>query len=240
MSEPPSQPPLAGERGDHPGRGPWGPVDALLGVVLAIVASAIGTVLLIPITGTDGLDLILAAQALSQLVLLGVAFGLARARASAGSPLVQLGLRRPQPGWVRMTILAYLGYIACVLILAGLVAPPEQTDIPEELGFSASTLGAITAGFFIVIAAPLAEETFFRGLLFAGLRDRLPFAAAALVSGLVFGLPHLGPGNVIVVAQLAILGVILAWLYEETGSILPGIAVHIVNNALAFTLQVAT
>jgi membrane protease YdiL (CAAX protease family) len=39
-----------------------------------------------------------------------------------------------------------------------------------------------------------------------------------------------------VLPQLAFLGLALAWLYEETGSILPGIGVHAVNNALAFAI----
>ena len=240
MSGPPSQPPPAGEPGAHPGRGPWRPSDALLGVLLVLIAVSLGTVLVLPLTGRDGLDLMLAVQAVSQAALLGVAFGLARARARGAGAAVQLGLRRPAPGWVRITAGGYLAYIVAALILASLIASPEQAELAEELGFNASTLGAIAAGFFIVIAAPFAEEIFFRGLFFAGLRDRLPFAGAALISGLVFGVSHLGPANLVAAAQLAILGVVLAWLYEETGSIWPAIAVHGVNNALAFTLQVAT
>jgi membrane protease YdiL (CAAX protease family) len=39
-----------------------------------------------------------------------------------------------------------------------------------------------------------------------------------------------------VVLQLAVFGVILAWLYERTGSLWPTIAVHALNNALAFAI----
>ena len=224
----------------HPGRGPWGPGDSLLGVMLVLFAMICGGLIFLPLTGEEGLDATLASQAVLVAALIGVAFGLARARAGEGSPTVQLGLRRPRPGWVWTTIGAYFAYIGCAAVLTVLVATPEQAEIADRLGFEASVLGAITAGFFIILAAPVAEEVFFRGLFFAGLRDRLPFAAAALVSGLVFGLVHLGPSDPVAAALLAILGVVLAWLYEETGSIWPAIAVHGVNNALAFTIQVAT
>ena len=38
------------------------------------------------------------------------------------------------------------------------------------------------------------------------------------------------------VLQLSVFGVILAWLYERTGSIRPTIAVHMLNNAIAFAV----
>jgi membrane protease YdiL (CAAX protease family) len=54
---------------------------------------------------------------------------------------------------------------------------------------------------------------------------------------MIFGLFHFtGPGSIAVVPQLAFLGFALAWLYEETGSIYPPMAVHALNNALAFAI----
>ena len=39
--------------------------------------------------------------------------------------------------------------------------------------------------------------------------------------------------------QLAVLGIVLAWLYERTGSLWPPIALHVFNNALAFAVLVS-
>jgi membrane protease YdiL (CAAX protease family) len=65
----------------------------------------------------------------------------------------------------------------------------------------------------------------------------MSFPVAAVLSGAIFGLFHFtGPGSFGVVPQLALLGFVLAWLYEETGSIYPTIGVHAVNNALAFAI----
>jgi membrane protease YdiL (CAAX protease family) len=100
---------------------------------------------------------------------------------------------------------------------------------------------AIAAAVLIVAAAPLSEEIFFRGFMYAGLRRRLPIWAAALISGAVFGLLHYtDPDSIGVVPQLAVLGVLLAWLYERTGSLWPPILLHVVNNGIALAIVSST
>ena len=42
------------------------------------------------------------------------------------------------------------------------------------------------------------------------------------------------------VVQITVFGLWLSWLYERTGSIYPTIAVHMLNNAVAFTFLVAS
>ena len=53
--------------------------------------------------------------------------------------------------------------------------------------------------------APIAEELFFRGFVFSGLRSRMTMLPAALISGLVFGLVH-APTGITTVVPLAVLG----------------------------------
>jgi membrane protease YdiL (CAAX protease family) len=88
----------------------------------------------------------------------------------------------------------------------------------------------------IVIAAPIGEEVCFRGMLFGGLRERMPMLAAAALSGLIFGLLH-APEGITVVPPLAIFGTILALLYEKTGSLVPAILLHMLNNSVALLAQ---
>ena len=61
---------------------------------------------------------------------------------------------------------------------------PEQEDIAEDFGPVPVQI------LLIAIAAPISEEVCFRGMLFGGLRERLPRLAAALISGLIFGALH--------------------------------------------------
>ncbi len=98
---------------------------------------------------------------------------------------------------------------------------------------------SIAQGILVVGLAPISEELFFRGFLFGGLRGRLSFWPAALISGVFFGLIHLLGGTLAVIPPLAAFGVLLAWLYERTGSIGPPILMHALQNAIAFTITIS-
>jgi membrane protease YdiL (CAAX protease family) len=162
-----------------------------------------------------------------------VAFSLASPgpRLAAGSVL---GLRRWMHSPWKLAALGYIAYIACAAVLAVLIEP-QQENVTRDLGFGESELGDLASLLLIVVAAPISEEIFFRGFVFGGLRRAMPWVVAAVASALVWGVFHFtGPASWGVVVQLTIFGVVLAWLYQRTGSIWPAIVVHAVNNALAF------
>jgi membrane protease YdiL (CAAX protease family) len=94
---------------------------------------------------------------------------------------------------------------------------------------------AVLAVVMIVGLAPIAEELFFRGFLFAGLRTRWSLWPAAITSGLIFGLVH-APTGITTVVPLAVLGLALCWLYDRTGSLWPCVIAHMINNGLALAL----
>jgi membrane protease YdiL (CAAX protease family) len=91
------------------------------------------------------------------------------------------------------------------------------------------------AGVATVLVAPLAEETFFRGFMFGGLR-RFGFFWAALVSGLLFSAVHLNPGGLI---PLALVGMLFAWAYTRTGSLWTPIYAHLTFNLVSFVALTA-
>ena len=86
------------------------------------------------------------------------------------------------------------------------------------------------------------EELFFRGMLFGLYRRRQPLWVAYVVSGLLFASLHLVPMlmNPSQMAGLGIgifvLGTLLAWVYQRTGSLYPSIVAHAVNNATGLVL----
>jgi membrane protease YdiL (CAAX protease family) len=232
---PPSPPPAPAPGTPEPAAASWGPARTLAGlaIFLVILIFEAGVISAFD-PDLDSLAAKLSLQALLAVTLVGVAF--AAAQNNGFAPAEALGLRRPLRPYIGPTFAAYGVYIACAVVLAALIQP-EQEDITRELGFDESTFGAIAAGILIVIAAPISEEVFFRGFMFAGIRRRAPFVVAAVSSAAVWGLFHYtGPDSWGVCLQLAIFGVVLAWLYERTGSILPTIAVHMFNNALAFAI----
>ena len=68
------------------------------------------------------------------------------------------------------------------------------------------------------------------GTRFAILRRKFSFLPAALISAGIFGIAH-GYGLVGLVS-VCWSGVLWAWTYEKTGSLLPGILAHAINNLL--------
>jgi uncharacterized protein len=88
------------------------------------------------------------------------------------------------------------------------------------------TFELVVAVVAVSLVAPTVEEIFFRGLLYRSLRNRLPVAPAALVAGVLFGLVHIIAYPLVTLPIKAAFGVIACLLYERTGSILPGIALH--------------
>ena len=82
-----------------------------------------------------------------------------------------------------------------------------------------------------VLLTPVFEEIVFRGLLFATLRRRFGAGTAAVLSAAVFAVAH-GYG-VLGFAAVFWSGLLWAWAYERTGSLLPSIASHAVDNLMA-------
>jgi CAAX protease family protein len=223
----------------------WGPWLALLGVLMAL-GTAI--VISVPIAIVDNLagtageagknadDLSATALALAQMAqelsFLLVPFALA---ASKGASVAQAMRRLGLVAFRRLDALKWMGaaigiYLVFVMAYVALVGEPEQDDFADDLG------PLWIQVLLIAIAAPIGEEVCFRGMLFGGLRERLPMWAAALISAALFGLLHVTTG-ISVVPPLIAFGFLLALLYERTGSILPCILLHMLNNSVALLAQ---
>ena len=123
-----------------------------------------------------------------------------------------------------------------VLIAAAYLFVEEsvgQLFFPEELQKMAddkSMISGISGILYGCIFGPIAEEIGFRGILLGGLlKTRCRPWLAILISAIAFGLLHKFPmaffGSII-------FGIIVGWLYWRTGSIIPGIIMHIANNSL--------
>jgi membrane protease YdiL (CAAX protease family) len=171
-------------------------------------------------------------QLATELGFLLVPFALASMRGSTSiqESLRRLGFRRFKRsafGWMALTFVLYLAFTVFYSLV---ITEPKQKDIAESFGPTAVQV------LLIVIAAPIAEETCFRGMLFGGLREKLPRLAAALITGLIFGALHALTG-VTAVPPLIVFGFLLALLYERTGSIVPGILLHMINNSIALLGQ---
>jgi len=83
--------------------------------------------------------------------------------------------------------------------------------------------------FFVgIVLAPVVEETFFRGVLFQGFRQRYGWLTAALLSSAIFAISHLDPASLI---PTFMLGFVLAITYHRSNSLWPGMILHFLVNA---------
>jgi membrane protease YdiL (CAAX protease family) len=150
--------------------------------------------------------------------------------ATLGEIFGRLGVRRFKPSALKWMAAAVGAYLLFAGLYSALIVEPHQKDIAE--GFGALPVRIL----LIVVLAPISEEVCFRGMLFGGLREKLPRLGAALLSALIFGGLHALTG-VSAVPPLIVFGFVLALLYEKTGSVLPGIVLHMLNNSIALLGQ---
>ncbi|MDE2126742.1 MAG: CPBP family intramembrane metalloprotease [Armatimonadetes bacterium] len=81
------------------------------------------------------------------------------------------------------------------------------------------------------IAVPIGEELLFRGWLYNCIKRRWNPGVGMVVSGLVFGAAHFNP---IASPAIVVMGVLLAWAYESTGSLYVTMMMHGINNGVSF------
>jgi len=216
----------------------WGARVAVLGVLLAIGTGIFLGVPAILIDSPSGEgDLSSGANVAVQLatalgfLMVPMAIAARWGASSVGEALRRLGVQRFRLlnalKWMAAAVGAYLLFAA---LYAGIFGAPEQEDIAESFGAIPVQI------LLIVFAASISEEICFRGMLFGGLRERFPRYAAALLSALIFGGLHALTG-LSAVPPLVAFGFVLALLYERTGSIVPGIVLHMLNNSVALLAQ---
>jgi uncharacterized protein len=236
---PPPTPPELPE--DARPRWPWwyGPLGFLAGAAAGLVTAGVAFALM----GADNANMSPAAIVVGTLLLDGSLVAVALLFASF--------VRRPRPwhfglrptafwpavGWSALGMFAFYVFAA---VYAVTVQPDVQQTVAKDLGASDSSFGLIAAGFMIICVAPFCEEFFFRGFFYGALRSKFSVPIAALIDGLLFGLIHFegGTDGLLIVPPLAVLGTIFCLVYERTRSLYPVIALHALNNSVAYAAQV--
>jgi CAAX protease family protein len=138
--------------------------------------------------------------------------------------------------------------IGCVLVAASYVVTVVNNTLflkfgkniqADEIAKLLATLSTPYSFIFTgVVVAPIVEETFFRGFLFAGFRQRYGYQKAALLSSAIFAAAHL---QLSVLVPTFLLGYIFSYLYQKSNSIFPGMLMHFLVNAFGlFTIFALT
>ena len=125
----------------------------------------------------------------------------------------------------------------CLCVAGNNLIKLSQLSQYSELYEKTST-GLYSASFGIQlvalgIVAPIAEELLFRGVVFNRLKVSLSVKMAAIWSSLVFAAFHV---NLVQFIYALIMGLALAWIYEQYGSIKAPILFHIFANITSVVL----
>ena len=229
------------ERPPPPEHPLWKPWMAWAGLVAAFAGALVGALVIGAIGAAAGSSFAdpSPAVSISATIVQDLSFvGAALLFASLASrPLPeQFGLRPtrlwPAVGWMAAAFAAFYAFTLVWVSILG--ANPDDTKLPDELGVKDSTFALLAVAFLVAVVAPMAEEFFFRGFFFGALRNWKGPLPAAILTGLVFGAIHVGSAEAAFLLPLAFFGFSLCLLRERTGSLYPGIALHCMNNSLAF------
>lgn len=205
--------------------------------VIATVA-VVGAVSLVGLGAPDGepfyYPAVAAALVLGYAVLVAATLLAAR---EVGDERAILGLRpAPVARSLGLVLVAFVAVTAVnVLVFERIFHTTEAQDVSAGPwpGGADAVLGVALTAVAFTVAAPIGEELFFRGLVLYGLGGLGPGRRGALgviASGLLFGAIHFQPGAI---PALATLGIALALIRRETGSIWPCVVLHALNNAIA-------
>lgn len=149
-----------------------------------------------------------------------------------------LGLIRPPPGSLMRGLLLAVIAVPAIGLINLLVQSLLGGDIENPQIEALAPVAVSPVNFLIMILlagilVPLVEELAFRGLLQGWLRERIGAKGALALSSLIFALMH---GIPALIPALLLVGGLLAWLYESSGSLWPSIAMHAAFNTIMTTL----
>jgi uncharacterized protein len=141
-------------------------------------------------------------------------------------------LRRVSRPAIGSVIVASAGAIIVLSEVDNLVrrilpAPEWIVRIFAEL--SAPSEHVWASVFLLVMVAPVTEELMFRGLILRAFLQRFRVGAAFLLSSLLFGVMHLNPWQFV---SASALGLMFAWWYARTRSLVPSLIGHALANAV--------
>jgi membrane protease YdiL (CAAX protease family) len=133
-------------------------------------------------------------------------------------------------GW---GVVAWIGSTA-ILVLVGWLL--EQLGQPPEAGaaeLAIEMVNPVLVVLAVVILAPIAEEVFFRGVVFNAWLREGGRRYAYIGSAALFAIIHI---SLVSLIPIFLLGLALAWVYERTGSLLAPMAMHATVNGISVAL----
>ena len=145
----------------------------------------------------------------------------------------EVSLRKLHSGAIAPLIMLGLGLNVVTTIVMSFI-PEEYLESYQQASESLSTDVGVMTVLLALVAAPVVEEWFLRGLVYTRFKKGMPFVVATLLSSLLFGVMH---GQWLWMIYTAIFGLLLAWVFERTKSLYASILLHFGYNLCSMLMQ---
>ena len=152
----------------------------------------------------------------------------------------EVGIRTfPRRYLISIAIWSFALLATSVLILylmslfGGSYENSKTESIQSQISLFTVLIAVVSAG----IVSPVYEEIFYRGFLYRWFRTRFGRGWALFLSSAIFMAAHIPTYNTLAINFAA--GLIFAWTYETTKSVIPGMIVHGLTNTIFVLLTAA-
>lgn len=148
---------------------------------------------------------------------------------------ISAGFRKPSmpTSWIARWIIIAVGLSYAANYISTFLFSAIQSSIETEfkgvdLVSSGTSLGAFTSVLAMTVLAPFFEELMFRGTLFRN-TEKCGQWTGVIMIGLTFGLWH---GSYQQILYAAVMGACACLMFAKTGSIIPGLILHVFINSI--------
>lgn len=130
-------------------------------------------------------------------------------------------------GYIAVIPLLVITMIITAVIISLLKYKPPVQPIVDVLLSEKKVPLLVYSSLFAAIAGPIMEEIFFRGFMYNAVKKHVGIFWSIILTASIFSFLH---AHVVGFMPILILGILLTYLYEKTGSLIPSITVHIIHN----------
>ena len=151
-------------------------------------------------------------------------------------PLAALGVSARN--FLKNVFYGVVGYLALIpvlilmlVIIAGLISitkyVPERQPVVELFLKEKGTAFLTYSSLFAAIIVPMIEELFFRGFVYSALKKYTGIFWAMTATAALFATLH---AHIVGFFPIMALGMLLAYIYEKTGTLVSSVTVHMIHN----------
>ena len=226
------EPPAPDASSQVSGAAAWQPWKVVIAFVAAVGLALAGRAI---VASQGEVPLLAIAIALMLLSVAPVGLALLLANMDDTPTARDFGLVRPPLGRAIALMFAVLiGLTAMFVLWSAALGLDEDAGTPlaERLG-TEGTLNVLILVVVLTVLGPLGEEFLFRGYIFRALRNWRGVWPAAITTGVLFAVTHIGWLPLAAAVPVTLFGIGLCLLYHWTGSLYPCIALHTIMNSIA-------